>query len=142
MPRYYFDFRDDDALLSDDVGLEFDSIEDVRDEAARALAEHGKFVLPGAVRRVLSVDARDEESEPVLQARLVFEVVFRSCLFSACPFSMSPKFEHRSAPPGQEFNFTATQSTLASDQLCFRVTTATRKVRGVLHGTRQTGGRT
>jgi hypothetical protein len=75
VPRYFFDFRDDDALVADDDGLDFDALEDVRDEAATALAEHAKYVLPGALRRVLSVDVRDEQSEPVLQARLVFEVL-------------------------------------------------------------------
>ena len=75
MPRYYFHFLNDDALLCDEDGLEFDGIDDVRNEAAAALAERAKDVRPGALRRVLSVDVRDEESEPVLQARLVFEVV-------------------------------------------------------------------
>ncbi len=74
MPRYYFDHRDGDHFVRDDEGLEFDGIEAARDEAARSLGEHARDVLPGALRRLLTVEVRDETNEPVLEARLVFEV--------------------------------------------------------------------
>ena len=74
MPRYYFDHRDGDHFLPDDEGLEFDGIETARDEAARSLAERARDVLPGALRRVLTVEVSDETKEPLLEARLIFEV--------------------------------------------------------------------
>jgi hypothetical protein len=74
VPRYYFDFRDGDACTFDDVGVDLEGIEAARDEAARALGEMARDVLPGASRRVLGVEVRDEAKEPLLDARLVFEV--------------------------------------------------------------------
>jgi hypothetical protein len=74
MPRYYFDLRDGDHFLRDDVGVEFGGLEAARDEAARTLGEMARDVLPGAVRRVLTIAVRDGENEPLLEARLVFEV--------------------------------------------------------------------
>lgn len=74
MPRYYFDQRDGDTLISDDEGLEFDGIKAVRDEATRALAGIAKDELPGSVRREIAIEVRDEASRPVLRAALWFEV--------------------------------------------------------------------
>jgi hypothetical protein len=74
MPRYYFDHRDGDTLISDDEGLEFDGIKAVRDEATRALAGIAKDELPGSVRREIAIEVRDEASRPVLRAALWFEV--------------------------------------------------------------------
>lgn len=76
MPRYYFDQRDGDTLISDDEGLEFDGIKAVRDEATRALAGIAKDELPGSVRREIAIEVRDEASRPVLRAALWFEVQF------------------------------------------------------------------
>ena len=75
MPRYYFDSRDDDRFLRDEEGLEFDSIEEARDQATRALAEMARDVLPGSVRRELTIEVRDETREPLLKTCLVFEAV-------------------------------------------------------------------
>lgn len=74
MPRYYFDQRDGDTLISDEEGLEFDGIKAVRDEATRALAGIAKDELPGSVRREIAIEVRDEASRPVLRAALWFEV--------------------------------------------------------------------
>ena len=73
MTRYFFDSRDGDTFIQDDVGLEFATIEEARDEAAVCLAEMAKFVLPGSVRRTLSIEVRDDA--PVLTTSLVFEAV-------------------------------------------------------------------
>lgn len=56
MARYYFDTRDDETLIEDDVGLDLASFEDVKREAAKALAEIARDVLPGAVVRTLAVE--------------------------------------------------------------------------------------
>jgi hypothetical protein len=75
MPRYYFDVRDDDDVTPDEDGLVFHSLEAVKEEAARALAEIARDVIPGAVRRVLAIEVRDEAKRPLLEARMVFEIV-------------------------------------------------------------------
>jgi hypothetical protein len=75
---YFFDTRDNDAFFEDDEGLEYPDIEAVKVEAARALAELARDVIPGSLKRELSIEVRDE-SGPVLIARMTFEaVVLRS----------------------------------------------------------------
>ena len=73
VPLYFFDTRDDDKVIRDDVGLEFPGLEEVKRQAAKSLAEMAVDVLPGALRRVLGVDVRDEDGDAVLTAELIFE---------------------------------------------------------------------
>ena len=73
MPIYFFDTRDDGAVIRDDVGLDFPDFDTVKTQASLSLAELAYDVLPGVDRRVLGVDVRDEHDEPVLTAELVFE---------------------------------------------------------------------
>jgi hypothetical protein len=61
-------------LVADDEGLEFSGDDAARDEACRGLADLAKDVLPGALRRHLSVEVRDAAKEPLLAARMTFEV--------------------------------------------------------------------
>jgi hypothetical protein len=75
MARYYFDVRDDDKVTPDEDGLVFHSLEAVKEEAARALADIARDVIPGTVRRVLAIEVRDDRKRPLLEARLVFEIV-------------------------------------------------------------------
>ena len=74
MTRYFFDTRDNERFLRDDVGVELPNLEAVKDQAARSLAELAMDVLPGAVERRLMVEARDER-QPVLKAILNFEAI-------------------------------------------------------------------
>jgi hypothetical protein len=74
MPLYFFDTRDNDTFIEDDIGLELPDLEAVKIEAATALAELARDVLPGSLQRDLAVEARDE-SQPVLKAKLRFEAV-------------------------------------------------------------------
>jgi hypothetical protein len=74
MVRYYFDVRDNDTFIEDDLGVELPSLEIVKRDAARALAEIARDVLPGAVVRSLIVEVRDDAG-PILKAMLRFEVV-------------------------------------------------------------------
>jgi len=74
MHRYYFVVRDGDAFAEDDEGLEFDGIEAAQNEATRVLGELAKDVLPGATRRVIAVEVRDEAKFPLLRAMLLFQV--------------------------------------------------------------------
>jgi hypothetical protein len=74
MALYFFDTRDNDRLVEDDVGLDFPDLETVKEQAAVSLAEMARDVLPGSVKRVLSVEVRDE-SQLVLCATLTFEAI-------------------------------------------------------------------
>lgn len=72
MPLYFFDTRDNDDLVQDDIGIDFFGLEAVKIEAARALAELARDVLPGSLERKLGVEVRDEFG-PVLRAIMTFE---------------------------------------------------------------------
>jgi hypothetical protein len=73
MIRYYFDTRDDDLFVQDDEGIELPSFERAKQDAARALAEIARDVLPCSVVRTLSIEVRDDVG-PVFKATLRFEV--------------------------------------------------------------------
>ena len=72
--RYFFDTRDNDSFIRDAEGLELGDLEAVKSEAALSLAELARDVLPGSVRRVLSVEVRDA-IRPILRAVLTFEAI-------------------------------------------------------------------
>jgi hypothetical protein len=74
MARYFFDTRDNSHFIRDELGLELNSLEEARDEGTRGLADLARDVLPGAIRRELAVEVRDEADYPVLRAALWFEV--------------------------------------------------------------------
>lgn len=74
MPRYFFDTRDNETLVEDDVGLELPDLEAVKAQAAVSLTELARDVLPGSIRRTLTVEVRDER-QPVLRATLIFEAI-------------------------------------------------------------------
>ena len=74
MPHYFFDSRDNDLFIEDNVGLGFADLDAVKVEAARALAELARDVLPGSLERRLAIEVRDEQG-PVLRALMKFEAV-------------------------------------------------------------------
>ena len=74
MPRFYFDHRDGDEFARDEDGLEFDTLEQARDEATAALGDMAKDALPGLLRREMAVEVSDHERRPILRAALWFEV--------------------------------------------------------------------
>ena len=71
---YFFDTRDNGALVEDDVGIDCADLDSVKREAALSLAELARDVLPGSVERVLSVEVRDA-TQPILRDVLTFEAV-------------------------------------------------------------------
>lgn len=75
MPHYFFDTRDDEEFISDDVGLELPEIQAAAKVAAQSLAELALEVLPGAAERCIGVDVRDEQRE-VLTTELTYKAVF------------------------------------------------------------------
>ena len=64
---YFFDTRDNETFIEDDVGVDCASLDAVKALAARD-------VLPGSIKRVLSVEVRDT-IRPILKDVLTFEVV-------------------------------------------------------------------
>jgi hypothetical protein len=74
MPHYFFDTRDNSDVIRDDTGLELEGLDAARDEATRGLADLARDVLPGAIRRELAVQVRDDGDHEVLRAALWFEV--------------------------------------------------------------------
>ncbi len=74
MPLYYFDTRDNDDFVKDDIGLELSDLEAVKVEAARGLAELARDVIPGSLKRELAVEVRDALG-PILRALMRFEAV-------------------------------------------------------------------
>jgi hypothetical protein len=74
VPLYFFDTRDGDTVIRDDIGLELPDLEAVKAQAALSLAELARDVLPGSMRREIVIEVRDER-RPVMEARLIFEAV-------------------------------------------------------------------
>ena len=74
MPRYFFDSRDNGTFIRDGEGLDLEDLDAARAEAARALADIARDVLPGATRRELAIEVSDHDREPLLRSILVFEV--------------------------------------------------------------------
>lgn len=72
MTRYYFDTRDGETFIRDEVGLELPNIEAAQDQAALALAEMAREQVPGATRREFCIEVRDHGA-PLLETSLVFE---------------------------------------------------------------------
>ena len=71
---YFFDTRDNETFIKDEVGLECANLEAVKKEAAVSLAELARDVLPGSLRRVLSVEVRNA-FQPILTDVLTFEAI-------------------------------------------------------------------
>jgi hypothetical protein len=74
VPLYFFDSRDGDDFIRDDVGCELADLAKVKFTAAKALAELALDVLPGSVKRVLKIEVRDR-LRPVMEACLTFEAI-------------------------------------------------------------------
>ena len=72
--RYFFDTRDNGTFIEDDVGLDFADLNSVKTQAAVSLAELARDVLPGSIKRVLSVEVRDA-IQPILRDVLTFEAI-------------------------------------------------------------------
>lgn len=76
MPHYYFDTRDEDEVISDEVGLELPDVRAAAKVAARSLAELALDVLPSSTERCLGVDVRDDE-RPVLTTELIYRALVK-----------------------------------------------------------------
>jgi hypothetical protein len=77
MPHYYFDTRDDDKFICDDVGIELPDVQAAATVAATSLAELALEVLPRSTARTIGVDVRDEHRE-ILTTELTYKAVFHA----------------------------------------------------------------
>ena len=77
MPHYYFDTRDDDKFVCDDVGVELPDLSAATIVAARSLAELALEVLPGSMARCIGVDVRDDQQREVLTTELTYRALLR-----------------------------------------------------------------
>ena len=75
MPRYFFDFRDDERRICDTAGVELANLDDVKKVAATSLAEVALEVLPNSSERRLGVNVRDDKDRLVLTTELTFKAV-------------------------------------------------------------------
>ncbi|MCK1546840.1 hypothetical protein IVA87_24465 [Bradyrhizobium sp. 147] len=73
MPRYYFDTRDNETFIADEIGVDIASLEEVRTMVSTAMAEFARDVLPGSAFRTLAIEVRDDFG-PVLLVSLRFEI--------------------------------------------------------------------
>jgi hypothetical protein len=71
---YFFDTRDNGTFVEDNVGIELADLEAVKRQAALSLAELARDVLPGSIKRALSVEVRDA-ARPILTDLLTFEAI-------------------------------------------------------------------
>ena len=71
---YFFDTRDNGSFILDDVGVECADLAAVKRTAALSLAELARDVLPGSIKRVLSVEVRNA-FQPILTDVLTFEAM-------------------------------------------------------------------
>jgi hypothetical protein len=74
MPVYYFDTRDGQERITDEIGLDLDGIEAARDEATRGLADLARDALPGSERRELAIEVRNQTHRLLSRVALWFEV--------------------------------------------------------------------
>ena len=69
---YFVDTRDNGTFIEDDVGTDCADLHAAKVLAAISLAELARDVLPGSIKRVLSVEVRDA-LRPVLKDVLTYE---------------------------------------------------------------------
>jgi hypothetical protein len=77
MPRYYFDFCENNELAVDEDGMELPDMRAVQIEAARSLVDIARHAVWTKAETVLghrmSIEVRDDTGS-VLQARFTFEL--------------------------------------------------------------------
>ena len=65
MARYYFDVQDGRGFHRDEMGDEFDSFEEAREQAQALLPDIAREELPDGELHVITCDVRDESGRIV-----------------------------------------------------------------------------
>jgi hypothetical protein len=73
MPRYYFDIRENDEIVVDELGMDFPDLQAAAIEAAQSLADMARDFLPGAECYSLAIEVRDDD-KPLFKAAIAYEV--------------------------------------------------------------------
>ena len=76
MPRYYFDFYDNDQLTTDEEGVELRDLYEAREQAQKVLPDITRDVMPNGDRRDFTVIVRCHEKRVRLQATLSMRSVW------------------------------------------------------------------
>ena len=71
---YFFDTRDNGTFFEDVIGIDLADLEAAKTQAALSLTELARDVLPGSIKRVLSVEVRNT-LQPILKDVLTFEAI-------------------------------------------------------------------
>lgn len=72
MARYYFDSRLDGVTVRDETGVDLADLQSARTEAARALGEMAKDLLPDTVFQTLQIIVRDRAGTSLLVNALTY----------------------------------------------------------------------
>lgn len=70
MARFFFDTYDGNRLISDNEGIELQSVEMARNEAQKALPDLARDALPGGDQKTFIVSVRDEAGQVIIRAAL------------------------------------------------------------------------
>ncbi len=70
MPRYFFDTNNGQEKNRDNVGIECESLEQVRDYALNSLPDMAQEEMPGRSYVVFTVSVRDEDGRFVFHSTL------------------------------------------------------------------------
>ena len=74
MPRYFFDIRNGDGLIPDEEGTDLPDLQAAQLEAARTLADMSRDHAINNAPHRLSVEVKDDQQKPLLEAVLTLEV--------------------------------------------------------------------
>ena len=75
MPRFYFDVREGTRFVSDEGGIEFDSLDAAEHHAAQIAAEIGRDKLPSSDPRDIIVDLRNEHKQRVITVTVSMRIL-------------------------------------------------------------------
>ena len=75
MPTYFFQTTDNSGPTALDRGFDFTDDKAAQEEGRRLLVEMAKDSFPGPPMDMLSVEIFDAEHKPILEIRLVLEVI-------------------------------------------------------------------
>ena len=73
MARYYFDVQDGRGFHRDEIGDEFDSFEEAREQAQALLPDIAREELPDGELHVITCDVRNESGRVIYRGKLTYE---------------------------------------------------------------------
>ena len=75
MPRFYFDVREGTRFVSDEGGIEFDTLDAAEHHAALTAAEIGRNQLPSSGPREIIVEVRNEHKQRVITVTVSMRIL-------------------------------------------------------------------